>query len=186
MVFKLLQNSRQSAATLLLVLLVFQGCGWLATWLVVRQEARRQARAVCTQPRTRLSAVTLPASAYRHLRFSGHEVWLNGHLYDIRNVREQQDSIHLTLYHDAREEALYAALADMLAPAFHRRACGTAPTQVALRFFSWSGSFFLAPQPLALPRRPRQVIGQPDFGRVPVPESLRFPPLVPPPQVSQA
>jgi hypothetical protein len=74
--------------------------------LYAKQEAYAELRGAATG----LSFEKIGVSAREAGLFEGHECWLNGRLYDVKERETRNDSIFLTLYHDQTEESLVQAI----------------------------------------------------------------------------
>ena len=135
-------------------LLLFQSLGWLTVWGLARQEARRHARAALEV--TTLERITIELGTLEQLRVDKHEIRLNGRLYDIRSSTIHSDSVTLELYHDIREEQLYAVLGTLLSPVLLSPGAplSGAPAQAFAWLFKWMQTVYLMPEGFGVPGQP--------------------------------
>lgn len=95
---------------ILLALILFQGAGWMLAWQAVQFHAKISAEIALSLPETPSLHLTLSASLFQRVRIDRKEIRLDGNLYDIRRAVFNGDSVHLELYHDKREQALFALI----------------------------------------------------------------------------
>lgn len=95
---------------ILLALILFQGAGWMLSWQAMRFHAKIGANIAVSSPETPSLHLTLSVSLFKRVRIDRKEIRLDGNMYDIRSARYDSDSVHLELYHDKREQALFALL----------------------------------------------------------------------------
>lgn len=94
----------------LLALILFQGAGWMLAWQAVQFHAKISADIAVSLPETPSLHLTLSTRLFQRVRIDRKEIRLDGNLYDIRSAVFTGDSVHLELYHDKREQALFALL----------------------------------------------------------------------------
>ncbi|MCE2821122.1 MAG: hypothetical protein ACK5FV_14495 [Bacteroidota bacterium] len=94
----------------LLALILFQGAGWMLSWQAMQFHARISADIAVSLPETPSLHLTLSTTMFQRVRIDRKEIRLDGNLYDIRSAIFTGDSVHLELYHDKREQALFALL----------------------------------------------------------------------------
>ncbi|MBK7940211.1 MAG: hypothetical protein IPJ82_25405 [Lewinellaceae bacterium] len=130
-----------SAVAALLILLVFQAAGWFLAWAVLVFEAHNKAQMALQRREAPLEQVTISIKLFSEIRIGKKEIRLEGRLYDIKSREIAGDSIQLHLYHDRHEEALLAALGDLVAPRVSAGNNRHLPLQQWLA--NWLGSPFL-------------------------------------------
>jgi hypothetical protein len=133
----------------LLTLVLLQGMGWFLAWQGVQWQAKIAAHKALFRENTAFVAVTLTQNHFQKIKADKREVRLNGNLYDIRSSSIAGDSIHLVLYHDKREQALY----DLLGVHFSQldNAATGKPNPVSFLVAQWLGAAFLPPDAIVLP-----------------------------------
>lgn len=94
----------------LLALILFQGAGWVLAWQAMHVHAKMKAEIAVSQPENASLHLTLSVHLFQRVRLERKEIRLDGNLYDIRSAVFTGDSVHLELYHDKREQALFALL----------------------------------------------------------------------------
>lgn len=94
----------------LLALILFQGAGWMLTWQAIHFHAKISADIAVSLPETPSLRLTLSTSLFQRVRIDRKEIRLDGNLYDIKSAVFTGDSVQLELYHDKREQALFAML----------------------------------------------------------------------------
>lgn len=142
-----IRHRKTAVLAALLALLAFQASGWLVAWQAARFDARRTAGAMLHQPETETCRVTLTTTALANARVDNREIRLHGRLFDIRSAEPCGDSVRLLLYHDVREEALYEALGNLLAPAFcNNPAVPATSAPFYLFLLNWMHAAFLLPE----------------------------------------
>ena len=94
----------------LLALILFQGAGWMLSWQAMQFHAKISADIAVSLSETPSLHLTLSTTMFQRVRIDRKEIRLDGNLYDIRSAIFTGDSVHLELYHDKREQALFALL----------------------------------------------------------------------------
>lgn len=94
----------------LLALILFQGAGWMLTWQAIHFHAKISADIAVSLPETPSLRLTLSTGLFQRVRIDRKEIRLDGNLYDIKSAVFTGDSVQLELYHDKREQALFALL----------------------------------------------------------------------------
>ncbi|MEN9414292.1 MAG: hypothetical protein RLZ62_596 [Bacteroidota bacterium] len=94
----------------LLALILFQGAGWMLAWQAMQVNAKIRAEKAVTRLENSSLHLTLSIGLFQRVRVDRKEIRLDGNMYDIRSALFTRDSVHLELYHDKREQALFALL----------------------------------------------------------------------------
>jgi len=94
----------------LLALILFQGAGWMLAWQAMQVHAKISAEVAVARPENPSLHLTLSIGLFQRVRVDRKEIRLDGNMYDIRSALFTRDSVHLELYHDKREQALFALL----------------------------------------------------------------------------
>ncbi|MEO0007728.1 MAG: hypothetical protein RJA20_1924 [Bacteroidota bacterium] len=94
----------------LLALILFQGAGWMLAWQAMQVHAKIMAERAVARPVNPSLRLTLSIGLFQRVRVDRKEIRLDGNMYDIRSAVFTRDSVHLELYHDKREQALFALL----------------------------------------------------------------------------
>lgn len=146
--FQRIRHPKATFPAILLALLAFQALGWFVAWDLARIEIRQGMGQ--DQPASDLLDITLSTRQLAQCHVEGLEIRLGGNLYDICSAACTGDSVRLELWHDAREEALYSALGNLLAPVFSQQPVPE-PAPLCVCLFQWLQSDFLLPESPALP-----------------------------------
>ncbi len=139
----------------LTTLLAFQAIGWLMAWDVARMEVHSSVQRVLAQNNPPVSSFTLALHDLPAFRVGKKEVRISGHLYDIRSMHPQGDSVRLELYHDRHEEQLFKMLGLMLLQEDNEY---SPYHSIQIWLAKWLGSSFLMPQQPLLPQTTAAVL----------------------------
>ncbi len=152
--------------------------GWFLAWQGVQWQAKIAAHKALFRDNTALVPVTLTQSHFNKIKAGKREVRLNGNLYDIKSRQLKGDSIHLVLYHDKREQALY----DLLGIHFSQleNAPNGKANPVSFLLAQWLGAAFLVPEGIALPMNNLALKKAVFHWRFPDAAGMHSPPFLPP------
>jgi len=137
---------RSVIITLLFVLMLFQAMGWLLAWCLAQAQARKEATQNMLQVAAPMLHLACSEADFRQNKVGRKEIRWEGHLYDIKSITKQGDSLRLTLHHDEREERLFFMLGKLLHPqkALHP----SAPMPLLQWLVNWLITVYLLPEAL--------------------------------------
>jgi hypothetical protein len=138
------------AALALAALLAFQAVGWFLAWGIQQSVAWHSAQRALSKPDTPFREITLHRTDFQKMKVGKKEIRLEGHLFDVRCAEKIGDSLRLSLYHDAAEEALFDTLGQLLSPGGGSKAASALP--LARWLAQWLLASYLLPRPPALVR----------------------------------
>lgn len=138
---KALPAGKHFATTALVLLVALQAVGWFAASGILQWQAKSAAQRAMHRSATVLHTVTLSLEHLARIRVDKKEIRLEGRLYDIKSQHITGDSAVLQIYHDRKEEALLAAIGQLLRPGSPDN--GALPLQGWLA--RWLGAVFLPP-----------------------------------------
>jgi hypothetical protein len=136
------------AAFALSALLAFQAVGWFLAWGIQQSGAWHDAQRALSSPETPFREITLHHADIQKIKVGRKEIRLEGRLFDIRCAEKIGDSLRLSLYHDAAEEALLDALGQLLQPGGGSKAASAPP--LARWLAQWLHAAYLLPRPPVL------------------------------------
>lgn len=99
---------------LLLMLIVFQGVGWMGIWKTFHLQARWEAFHSTYRASPTEVQLTLSRHELQGMQVGPTEVIYWGNLYDVRSRKSQGDSVTLLLHHDKKEQLLLSLLKPQL------------------------------------------------------------------------
>jgi hypothetical protein len=137
------RHSNGRSVNILLVLIVFQGLGWLLAWQAMQWQAKSAARSALFQEDSPVQTLVLQQDFFKQSSVGKGEIRLEGNLYDVRSKEYVGDSVRLVLYHDWHEQLLYSLLGGHFSRLDESAAGASEP--LSMWVAQWLGLTFVAP-----------------------------------------